>query len=193
MKNKLERSKSMKNVLDSKSNKSPRREIKSPARYRKSPERLYENNTTYEKHQWLRKLKDKTINGTKYTGFQFVSPLKVNDCLLLAESMACKVLHYNKAKSIYREEKTNLLFGLSEKQNMKIASNKASRQNNKANPTVGHAYAIVERKLEGGVPYHIAFVLYKDEKTNITIEADANDANLTFPVFDMYSTGNCKI
>ena len=37
-------------------------------------------------------------------------------------------------------------------------------------------------------PYHVATVIFKDGKTNITVEADAGITNTNKAVFDMYST-----
>src|SRR5690606_32368146 len=70
---------------------------------------------TIEIHPWLKRKGEKTftVEGkkTKYVGFQFIEPLKVNDCLMMAESMACKKLHYKETKTIFQEVKTNLTFG----------------------------------------------------------------------------------
>lgn len=148
-------------------------------------------------HPWLKKVKEKFFTvqkeKVKYIGYQFFEKMELNDCLHMAESFACNIPHYQAKKSIFREKMTNLKFGYSTKQNLKIIHEKKAVLNDKANPNIGEAYAIVEKNLkEDSVPYHIAFVLYKDGNTNITIEADAGDLSLIFPVFDMYSIEKSK-
>ena len=111
-------------------------------------------------------------------------PLCPNDCLKFAESLVSDVPCYDKQRCVLKEESTNLLFGHTYVQNMRIA--KMAVKDEDANPNVGEAYAIVRMKHKNNTaPYHIATVIAKDGNTNITMEADAG-ADLTYPIFDMY-------
>lgn len=48
-------------------------------------------------------------------------------------------------------------------------------------------------KYQGACPYHAACVVAKDEKVNITLEADLGDKTRIFPVFDMYEVSHEEI
>lgn len=115
--------------------------------------------------------------------------LEPNDCLILAESLSADTPNYQTTKCQFKEKNTNLVFGFTDSQNIRIAKMPAAIQNQRANPDVGGAYAIVRTQIiEDEVPYHIAYVLFKDGNTNITMEADAGDPDLKYPVFDIYDT-----
>lgn len=119
--------------------------------------------------------------------YRAANPLEPNDCLILAESLSVDIPKYQSTKCQFREKNTNLVFGFNDPQNIKISNNPSAIQNERANPDVGEAYAVVRRRLvKGKVPYHIAYVLFKDGNTNITMEADAGDPDLKYPVFDIY-------
>lgn len=119
------------------------------------------------------------------------NPLSPNDCLQFSESLTKNEVGYSGSKCILKEKYTKLAFGWSYDQNISIAASAA--QNFKANPEVGESYAIVRTDGKGGeVPYHIAYVIAKDGTTNITIEADAGNPDLRYPVFDMYDTADPK-
>lgn len=188
---KLERSKSM--FIDSVLARNPVENSKTKTKNeaKKDKDR---NQGTVVIHPWLKKKVEKDFligkQKIKYIGYEFHQKLKINDCLHLAESFSAHVNQYHGSKSMMKEEQTNLLFGFSYVRNQKIVENKKTNLNNKANPSVGQAYAIVEKELEDGVPYHIAYVLYKDGSTNITIEADAGNVALIKPIFNIYETAN---
>jgi hypothetical protein len=75
-------------------------------------------------------------------------------------------------------------------QNRKLSLIK-NNNNNEANPQPGEAYAIVRKtNVKKASPYHIAFVIYRDDKINITLEAEA-DASATYtPHFSFYDTNS---
>jgi hypothetical protein len=121
------------------------------------------------------------------TAYRAANPLEPNDCLILAESLSADIPKYQSTKCHFREKNTKLIFGYTDSQNIRIAKTPAAIQNKRANPDVGDAYAIVRTEIiENNAPYHIAYVLFKDGNTNITMEADAGDPDLKFPIFDMY-------
>ena len=125
---------------------------------------------------------------------------KKNDCLLFAERISLNDPKLETNSSIFRVEsdKTNRRFGVSDKINKEITNytknyyiKKNPRHNVEVNPEIGSAYAMVPNKIpEDGktCPYHAASVIFKDENTNITLEADAGLKKRELPVFDMYST-----
>jgi len=115
------------------------------------------------------------------------NPLSPNDCLQFSESLSKNEVGYSGNKCILKEKITKLAFGWTYDQNIRIAD--TAPQNFKANPDIGESYAIVRTDGKGGeVPYHIAYVIAKDGSTNITLEADAGNPDLRYPVFDMYDT-----
>jgi len=136
-----------------------------------------------------------------YTCFRFATKFKdnlvleddikeFNDCLRMAEELTCGIKDYIDEEPILQEKTTGKIFGNSHEENIKIAKKvKKIYTNELANPEVGETYAIVRtREYEVGEnPYHIAYVLFKDGTTNITLEANAS-GTLEYPVFDMYGT-----
>ena len=150
-------------------------------------------------------LSDKEGNPKQYVTYRFFRLLKddrktesddvllnENDCLNFSEFLTCKnksidkydsrinilPFHYDtsalKAKHI--DEKGE--FGVSYKRNVDIVNKiDPSYINDNANPQQGDSYAIVKNEIpeEGQTPYHIAYVLYKHNDINITLEASAND------------------
>jgi len=130
-----------------------------------------------------------------YVCYKYSHPEFENDCLKFAEGLTINKPGYNESKCILRDKNRGLLIGLNDEQNMKIAieaENKkyAKKINENANPEIGESYAFVLKKIitAGEAPYHIAHVLFKDETTNITLEANAGDEEATQPKFDMYDT-----
>jgi hypothetical protein len=129
-----------------------------------------------------------------YECYKYSHPKFVNDCLKFAEGLTINEPGYNESKCILQDKYTGLLIGHNDKQNMKIASRgekeNDSNINEYANPEIGESYAFVLKKLShiGEAPYHIGHVLFKDESTNITLEANAGDEGATQPKFDMYDT-----
>jgi len=135
--------------------------------------------------KWLEPIATNSPKGM--IAYRPANPLEPNDCLILAESLSVDIPGYQSTKCHFREKNTNLVFGFNDPQNIRISNNPSAIQNELANPDVGDAYAVVRRRLvKGKVPYHIAYVLFKDGNTNITMEADAGNPKLEYPVFDIY-------
>lgn len=147
-------------------------------------------------HPWLKLASGITItskDGRTYYPFRYSHTLDINDCLQFAESLTLGEIGYSGTKCILKEKTSKLAFGFSDKQNIDIAISKGTPLNESANPNIGESYAIVRHAIvEGQPPYHIAYVMFKDGSTNVTLEADAGDLSLQHPVFDMYSTSNVK-
>lgn len=118
--------------------------------------------------------------------------LNENDCLNFSEFLTCRnksidkhdsrisilPFHYDasvlKAKHIDKRGD----FGVSYKRNVDIVNKIGSSLiNDNANPDQGNSYAIVKNEIpeEGQTPYHIAFVVYKHNGINVTLEASAHD------------------
>jgi hypothetical protein len=140
-------------------------------------------------HPWIEIFDGKPKDSQGRVPYIFAYPLNPNDCLQFAESMASGILGYNEEACIFKERHSNRKFGYTDKINIEIAKNSANVLNENANPAVGEAYAIVRKRvIKGKAPYHIGYVLFRDDDTNITLEADAGNLDLHHPVFDMYST-----
>ncbi len=123
-----------------------------------------------------------------------------NDCLLFSERISLSQPDYNKKRAVFSVKTGNKFrkFGVTDKQNMEIVryvknhvSKKDITYNVLVDPEINNSYAMVPNNLpinEDMCPYHVATVIFKDGKTNITIEADAGITNTNKAVFDMYST-----
>jgi hypothetical protein len=158
-----------------------------------NPHILY-TNTAVSPHPWL-KLQSGNIvkDGRTYYPFAYKHTLDLNDCLQFAESLSIGEIGYAGRKCVLREKGSSLLFGYTDEQNIAIATGRGSVLNESANPNLGESYAIVRHAVvAGNAPYHIAYVMFKDGSTNVTLEADAGNVDLTHPVFDMYSTTDAK-
>lgn len=119
--------------------------------------------------------------------------LSPNDCLKYAESLAADAPGRDENMCIFRERSTNLIFGHSYKQNIRIANTPSAVLNERADPEPGESYAIVRAiHTDEDVPYHIGYVLLKDGSTTVTMEANASDASLKYAMFDMYDTKDPK-
>ena len=142
-------------------------------------------------HPWIKQCKSTnpiTNAGVTLYPHCYTRKFKINDCLQFAESLAIGVVGYDAEACIFKEKSSQLEFGDSDEVNIQIAKKLGSPLNENANPNIGEAYAIVRKKIVNNkAPFHIAFVLFKDGSTNITLEADAGQ-ELETPVFDMYST-----
>lgn len=150
----------------------------------------------------LTNIKHKNKNFSDYEKFTVNIDFKKlpNDCLMLAEGIASGNLqNLDNTKAILRvDEPKQRLFGHTDKQNITIA-NEVFKELNKGsndklfhtiNPDINDAYVMMPLELDLSgqhCPYHAAAVIFKDENTRITLEADAG-ANMKKPVFDMYST-----
>jgi len=131
----------------------------------------------------------------RYTG---IWNRKSNDCLDFAESLANNKAGASSDECTFIEPITNKLFGDNDNSNANIVR-KLKEYNMRsidsyANPDVGEAYAFVlDHDFNNGfplpdiVPFHIAYVVFKDGNTNITLEANSG-AKLKNPMFDMYDT-----
>lgn len=123
-----------------------------------------------------------------YLCYEYFSKSFKNDCLQFAEGLTLHDPNYRGKTCILRDKHTQLVFGDSDRQNMKIAQLAQSDKNERVNPNIGESYAFVLKNIKkvGEAPYHIAYVLFKDGNTNITLEANAGDKLATTPKFDMY-------
>lgn len=150
-------------------------------------------------------LSDTEGNAKKFVTYKFFRLLKddrktdsdddqlnENDCLNFSEFLTCRnksidkhdsrisilPFHYDasvlKAKHVDKKGE----FGVSYKRNVDIVNKiDSSLINDNANPDQGNSYAIVKNEIPkvGQTPYHIAFVVYKHNGINITLEASAHD------------------
>lgn len=134
-----------------------------------------------------------------YTFFKRFRSRAENDCLLFAEGMTINKFPYMDETCQFREKITGTEFGDSDEKNIEIAGEvRAFREchgniknaNISVNPEIGECYVIMvcEYIPNGYIPYHVAYVLFKDGTTNITIEANAGGNNKK-PIFDIYSVG----
>lgn len=142
--------------------------------------------------KWLKPIIDtRTPKGmVAYAPANILSP---NDCLVFAESLAADIPGRSDTMCMFRERSTNLIFGHSYKQNIRIANTPSAILNEKADPEQNESYAIVRlADIEKEIPYHIGYVLFKDGSTTITMEADTGSPDLKYPVFDMYDTKDPK-
>ena len=152
-----------------------------------NPHILFIKKGTVHPHSWIQNVNVKAPDGMMAYGPKH--KLNPNDCLVLAESLAIDTPGYKSPKCVLKEHSTDLVFGYTDKQNIKIAKANNAILNENANPNVGDAYAIVRNKIiDDEAPYHIAYVIFKDGKTTITMEADSGQPKLKYPVFDMYDT-----
>ena len=139
-----------------------------------------------------------------YTQYQLNSKYDIkgekNDCLLFSERISLSQPDYDKKGAVFSVMTGNKFrkFGVTDKQNMEIVkyvknhvSKKDITYNVLVDPEINNSYAMVPHNLpinEDMCPYHVATVIFKDGKTNITVEADAGITNTNKAVFDMYST-----
>ncbi len=156
-----------------------------------------------------------TINRAKYKRYTFYRPLvdkrvyrdrrpiedsrfrNENDCLKFAESISVandtlrkqmfdRLVRSETSPCVYKAKDTSLLFGMSDTKNRNLLS-KIHTKNNETFPSPCEAYAIVRREIvAGSAPYHIAYVLYKNNGVNITLEANADAGAEYIPRFGFY-------
>lgn len=156
------------------------------------PGKIFIHKSFPVKYSYLKVCADKAPPG--YLCYKFVSKSFKNDCLQFAEGLTIDDPNYKGKDCVLREKTTQLLFGDSDEQNMKIAHLLESKHkdvnNERVNPAIGESYAYVLKNIKhmNEAPYHIAHVLFKDGTTNITLEANAGDKNAKQPKFDMYDT-----
>jgi hypothetical protein len=133
------------------------------------------------------------IGGRTYMQYSYTQEF-TNDCLGFAENIARGTdQDSDRAELRARENRPvggDRLFGQSDEQNTQIANSPNFNQGQGANPAIGEAYTTVRSvdPVAGETPYHAAAVVAKDAPDNVTIEADASDADRDEPVFDMYDT-----
>ena len=155
--------------------------------HKSRPHTLYVKDNVIIENKWI--TLDTTLPNVKgMVAYKPKYTLELNDCLQLAESFASGIPHYSGRKCVFRDKISGKVFGFSDKNNQLIAS--AHPLNTQANPNVGDAYAMVRiGSLEDDTPpYHIAYVMFKDGTTNITLEADSGNEELQDAIFDMYDT-----
>lgn len=167
------------------------------------------NNNTYDKYQYYTPLIDTRGFERDSTGKSKWTEHIQNDCLKFAEAMKIGT-SINLPSSIFNHlikdesepelciKKSNTLFGESDEANLKIIQKfrrNKNEINNNANPEPGEAYAIVRSSLKykKKSPFHIAFVVYRENGVNITLEAGAdNESNAEraeyYPEFGLYDT-----
>ena len=133
------------------------------------------------------------IGGRTYMQYSYTQEF-TNDCLGFAENIA-RGTDEDSDRAELRARENRLvggdrLFGQSDGQNTEIADSPNFNQGQDANPAIGEAYTTVRsvNPVAGETPYHAAAVVAKDAPDNVTIEADASDADRDEPVFDMYDT-----
>jgi hypothetical protein len=159
-----------------------------------------------EKYGFLKKMSIPNLMLNGYTIFRFENQFKkkdkkrkieYNDCLRMAEELTCGIKNYDKEQSILEEKYTGRIFGVEDEENEKIAKKLMSIKkyktsiNDKALPEVGETYAIIRKQTyEEENPYHIAHVLFNDDDTNITLEANAGNPKLKYPEFEIYGFKN---
>jgi len=157
----------------------------------RDPHILFIKKGNVHPHSWITPINVKAPAGMIAYGPKH--KLNPNDCLVLAEAIAINIPGYKSPKCVLKEHSTDLVFGYTDKQNIKIAKANTAILNENANPDIGDAYAIVRNEIiEKKAPYHIAYVIFKDGDTTITMEADAENPDLEYPMFDMYNTKNKK-
>jgi hypothetical protein len=159
---------------------------------------------TYNKYIFHRPLIDKRKYSKKGVVNSNDKSLNENDCLKFGECMTVMsqkpdmnrfntmiqsdtsppVLQYSSLK--------NKQFGESDELNIELLSKiPESKKNNNAIPENGESYAIVRSEIvEKSAPYHIAFVLYRHDNINITLEASADAGNEYYPRFGFYDTNS---
>lgn len=159
-----------------------------------------------EKYEFLKRISLPKLALKGYTTFRFENQFKkndkkrgieYNDCLRIAEELTCGIKNYDKEESILKEKYTGRIFGEDDQENENIAKKLSSSTknkrliNNNARPEVGETYAIIRKKTEEEEnPYHIAHVLFNDDDTNITLEANAGNPDLKYPEFEIYGFKN---
>jgi hypothetical protein len=172
-------------------------------------------NFSYYKYKFYRTLKD-DMYGKEDDEILDKNLLNENDCLGFSECMT--VANYKPDKALFdrmigvidvtsQEELkkgkggiepalqvkgTMDIFGVKNSKNIKLAKQfPEDNKNYKANPAVAESYAIVNYDKKDGddlTPYHIAFVICKDNNLNITIEAFADSATDYEVKFSIYDT-----
>jgi hypothetical protein len=159
-----------------------------------------------EKYEFLKRISLPKLSLKGYTTFRFENQFKkndkkrgieYNDCLRMAEELTCGIKNYDKEESILKEKYTGRIFGAEDEENENIAKKLTSSTkykrliNNNAHPDVGETYAIIRKNTEEEEnPYHIAHVLFNDDDTNITLEANAGNPDLKYPEFEIYGFKN---
>jgi len=141
-----------------------------------------------------------TINNIPYYEYKYdiqTYPY-INDCLQFVEGLLINQPGYSKQKPVSRaislSKNRVRIIGESDEKNISVAKDVHFQYNENAKPNIGQAYAIIRKKvIIGEHPYHIAYVLAKDEDWTITIEADASDPSRYYPLFDMYSTDSSSM
>jgi hypothetical protein len=158
---------------------------------------------------------DKKYNKYRFSHLLFSSGIpdnedNQNDCLNMAETLSLELNDLDKVPNIGLENmrntkyplQTSILqdkyskqrFGDDDVNNKKIAQITPDKMsNNNAIPNAGETYAMVvmDKKLDGRFPYHIAFVIHSHKDVNITLEASAYEPNAKdeyiYPKFNFYS------
>jgi len=172
-------------------------------------EEIIINKQLYEIFQYYTPLIDTRGYETDSTGKPKWREHIQNDCLKFAEAMKIgtslnippSILNHlikDESEPELCIKRSNTLFGESDEANLEIIKKFRRNKdeiNNHANPEPGEAYAIVRSSLKDKKksPFHIAFVIYRENGVNITLEAGAdNESNAEraeyYPEFSLYDT-----
>jgi len=160
------------------------------------------NGDSFSEYQYFRPLQDKRTYKGKVPVNHIKKPkLNENDCLKFAESMELAIFSGNMEtvqKHLQSDESdpvlcvndTKILFGNSDEENIEIHKEPVLRDND-AIPSPGESYAIVRKEIgKGAAPYHITFVVYRDDDVNVTLEAEADAGKEYLPHFAFYDINN---
>lgn len=163
------------------------------ALYKSTPHILYVRNSDIGQITRYENILSRAKSAAKmdgYTPFTYSNPHFINDCLIFAECLTIGNMNYTSKRCVLKSKDMNLVFGYTDKQNMRIAKTvkETGVSNRTVNPDITESYAFVLTDIQnnGEAPYHIANVLFKDGMSNIILEADAGNKDANTPVFDIY-------
>lgn len=154
----------------------------------------------YNKYKFHRPLLDKRKYDENGKVDYKDKSMNENDCLQFGECMtiANQTGDMDRFNTVIQSKSTpsvlqfknleNKNFGESDKLNIKFLKEiPESEKNENAIPENGETYAIVRKDIiEDSAPFHIAFVLYRHNNINITLEASADSGAEYYPRFSFY-------
>ena len=154
----------------------------------------------YNKYKFHRLLLDKRKYDENGKVDYKDNSMNENDCLQFGECMtiANQTGDIDRFNMVIQSESTppvlqfkhleNKQFGQTDKMNIKsVKQITESEKNVNAIPENGETYAIVRKDIvDDSAPFHIAFVLYRHQDINITLEASADAGAEYYPRFGFY-------
>lgn len=154
----------------------------------------------YNKYKFHRPLTDKRKYDENGKVDYNDKSMNENDCLQFGEclTIANQTGDMKRFNTVIQSESTpsvlqfknleNKKFGQSDKLNIKLLKEiPESEKNENAIPENGETYAIVRKDIvDDSAPFHIAFVLYRHNNINITLEASADTGAEYYPRFGFY-------